>query len=179
MVRVILAPININSNQILYDIIPKLERNTDLEFNIRPLNLDISNAFSIERGQYYSTKILSLMLENLDNDYTKVVGIVKIDLYIPVLTYVFVEAQLNGRCSIVSLVRLHEEFYSGRSEYNLIKLRTLKEILHELGHNFGMIHCKDWECVMHSSSSIEEIDIKDSKYCKNCKQKIDQRNMNS
>jgi archaemetzincin len=44
----------------------------------------------------------------------------------------------------------------------------MKEILHELGHNFGLKHCHDWDCVMHSSTSIEEVDIKGDNYCKVC-----------
>ncbi len=172
MTKVILAPINIDNLQLLDEIIPDLKNISKLDFVIEPLKIDISEAYSVERGQYHSTTILKLMIENISNQSSKVVGIVKNDLFIPVLTYVFGEAQLNGKCSLVSLFRLHEEFYSGKSDYELLKQRTIKEILHELGHNFGLIHCKDWECVMHSSSSIEEVDIKGDGYCKLCSQRI-------
>lgn len=175
MTPVILAPINIDNHFLLDEIIPELEYISKIKFIIKPLNIDISDAFSAERGQYHSTKILKLMLENLSEEPSKVVGIVKNDLFIPVLTYVFGEAQLNGKCSLVSLFRLHEEFYSGNSNKNLFKQRTIKEILHELGHNFGLIHCKDWECVMHSSSSIEEVDIKGFRYCQSCSQQINEK----
>lgn len=176
MNRVILAPINFDDYQILKDIIINLNKDKEnllsLNFEIVPINIDISEAYSVERGQYHSTKILKLLLENSIAESSKVVGIVKKDLFIPVLTYVFGEAQLDGNYSLVSLFRLHEEFYSGQSNYNLLKQRCIKEILHELGHNFGLIHCKDWECVMHSSSSIEEVDIKGMNYCHSCKIKI-------
>lgn len=172
MVRIILAPINLESDELLKEIIPNLENLSSFKFEIKPLDIDISEAYSIERGQYHSTKILKLMNEKLSDESSKVLGIVKNDLFIPVLTYVFGEAQLNGKCSLISLFRLHEEFYSGQSNKKLLKERVIKEILHELGHNFGLIHCKDWECVMHSSSSIEEVDIKGSTYCKNCKERI-------
>jgi archaemetzincin len=46
--------------------------------------------------------------------------------------------------------------------------RIMKEILHELGHNFGLLHCRDWDCVMHASASIEQVDIKGSYYCDSC-----------
>jgi len=85
----------------------------------------------------------------------------ELDIYVPVLTFLFGEAQLNGKLSLVSVCRLHEEFYSGTSDSGLLLERTLKESLHELGHNYGLIHCHDWDCVMHSSNSVEEVDIKD------------------
>ena len=68
----------------------------------------------------------------------------------------------------VSVFRLHEEFYSGVTNNELLYERTIKEIYHELGHNFGLIHCQDWDCVMHSSNSIEEVDLKGDTYCKKC-----------
>jgi archaemetzincin len=86
-----------------------------------------------------------------------------------VLTFLFGEAQLDGKHSVVSVCRLHEEFYSGTSDFNLLLDRTVKEVLHEIGHNFGLIHCLDWDCVMHSSNSVEEVDIKGSEYCKKCR----------
>ncbi len=175
MTPVILAPINIDNHFLLDEIIPELEYISKIKFIKKPLNIDISEAYSAERGQYHSTKILKLMVENLSEETSKVVGVVKNDLFIPVLTYVFGEAQLDGKCSLVSLFRLHEEFYSGNSDKNLLKQRTIKEILHELGHNFGLIHCKDWECVMHSSSSIEEVDIKGFRYCQRCNQQINEK----
>ena len=68
---------------------------------------------------------------------------------------------------------LHEEFYSEMTDENLLNERTMKEMLHELGHNFGLMHCSDWDCVMHSSTGIEEVDIKGNYYCKICEIKID------
>lgn len=95
-----------------------------------------------------------------------------IDLYIPIFTFLFGEAQLRGKHSIVSLCRLHEEFYTGRTDMPLLFNRAMKEIYHELGHNFGLLHCENWECVMHASAGIEEVDIKGEFYCKKCMEQI-------
>ena len=38
-------------------------------------------------------------------------GVTAVDLYIPILTFVFGEAQMGGPCSIVSYHRLRQEFY--------------------------------------------------------------------
>jgi archaemetzincin len=172
MTEITLAPINFSNPDLIDKIIPELKKFLSSPINVNPLKLDLNFAYSIERGQYYSTKILQHLLPFSESSKGKFIALVEVDLYIPVFTYVFGEAQLNGKVSLVSLCRLHEEFYSGNSNEKLLIERTIKEILHELGHNFGLIHCKDWDCVMHSSLGIEEVDIKGIDYCRSCKSLI-------
>ncbi|WP_337866798.1 archaemetzincin family Zn-dependent metalloprotease [Ignavibacterium sp.] len=172
MTEITIAPINFSNPELIDKIIPELKKILAAPTNINPLTTDLSFAYSVERRQYYSTKILQYLLPYSEKLTGKFLALVEVDLYIPVFTYVFGEAQLNGKVSLVSLCRLHEEFYSGITDERLLIIRTVKEILHELGHNFGLIHCKDWDCVMHSSLGIEEVDIKGIDYCESCKSKI-------
>ena len=72
---------------------------------------------------------------------------------------------------------MHELFYSGIANKNLLLERTIKEALHELGHNYGLRHCIDWDCVMHASNGIEEVDIKEITYCNKCKTKVEGYNI--
>nr|WP_243666411.1 matrixin family metalloprotease [Vulcanisaeta sp. JCM 16159] len=44
----------------------------------------------------------------------------------------------------------------------------LKEVLHELGHSFGLDHCADPRCVMYFSNTIEDTDRKGPGYCQRC-----------
>lgn len=172
MTEITIAPINFSNPELIDKIIPELKKFLAAAISINPLTIDLGFAYSVERGQYYSTKILQYLLPYSEKLTGKLTALVEVDLYIPVFTYVFGEAQLNGKVSLVSLCRLHEEFYSGITDEKLLIERTVKEILHELGHNFGLIHCKDWDCVMHSSLGIEEVDIKGIDYCESCKSKI-------
>ncbi len=128
--------------------------------------------FSPTRNQYYSTKILEKVIQSYNEKFDKVLLITDHDLYVPVLTFVFGEAQLNGTAAIASTCRLHQEFYGLPTNDEILLERLEKEILHELGHTFGMRHCRDWNCVMHSSSNIDEIDIKPKSFCKECAEKI-------
>lgn len=172
MQEIVLAPINFSNPELIDKIVTELGKFLPYKIRLNTLQLDISFAYSTERKQFYSTKIIQHLIpysENVDGKFT---ALVEVDLFIPVFTYVLGEAQLNGKVSIVSLARLHEEIYSGISDEKLLIERTVKEILHELGHNFGLIHCKDWDCVMHSSMGIEEVDIKGIDYCANCKSMI-------
>ena len=163
-----IAPV-VFSNKALLDSVIK---NVGAAFHkpIQKLNLDIDTEklYSAERNQYYSTGFLEQAILQTDNITGKVLLLTDLDIYVPVLTFLFGEAQLNGKHSLVSVCRLHEEFYSGTSDFDLLLNRSVKEVLHELGHNFGLIHCDDWDCVMHSSNSVEEVDIKGHDFCKNC-----------
>lgn len=134
--------------------------------------IDLEETYNVQRQQYYSTKIIEAIkkMDNASEGYKLI--ITEMDLFVPVLTHIYGEAELRGRYSIVSTCRLHEEFYTSERNTELLLERTYKEIMHELGHNFGLLHCKDWQCVMHSSSGIEEVDLKNSLYCDNCKSNI-------
>jgi archaemetzincin len=136
-------------------------------------HINLSFAYDNSRGQFNSTKIISLLSDRFKDFNGKVVGVISVDLFIPVLTYVFGEAQLGGKVSVVSTFRLNEIAYGLPENKKLTQERLIKEVLHELGHNFGLLHCEDYLCVMHFSSTVEEVDLKSDRFCKNCKYKID------
>ena len=50
----------------------------------------------------------------------------------------------------------------------LLRERTIKEVLHELGHAYGLVHCHDQLCVMRASTYVEEVDLKDAGFCGAC-----------
>ncbi len=113
-----------------------------------------------------------MLSDKFKNFEGKILGIISVDLFIPVLTYVFGEAQLGGKISIVSTFRLNEIAYGLPENRKLTEERLLKEAVHELGHNFGLLHCEDYLCVMHPSTSVEEVDIKTASFCSKCWKEI-------
>ncbi|HLP15468.1 MAG TPA: archaemetzincin [Bacteroidota bacterium] len=139
-----------------------------------PVEVDTARAFDsdvaydLSRGQSNSSALLAELLRlNPDHD-GKLLGITSVDLFIPVLTFVFGEAQLDNRGSVASCCRLREEFYGMTPNEPLFRQRMLKEAVHELGHTFGLLHCSNYECAMHSSTSVDDIDIKGSALCPEC-----------
>ncbi|MDO8550136.1 MAG: hypothetical protein Q7S39_08315, partial [Ignavibacteria bacterium] len=127
-----LLPVKFSNTALLSSINAEL-LHTFNDVNIINIDLNINEAYSKEREQYFSTQVIAEAIKNTDELKGKVVILTDVDLYIPVLTFVFGEAQLNGKHSVVSFCRLHEEFYSEKTDENLLKERTIKEILHELG----------------------------------------------
>ncbi len=130
-------------------------------------------AFALEgrRGQYYSSAILQELERGADSG-ARVLGVTSCDLYVPVLTFVFGEAQLDGSCAVVSTARLAEPFYGLPRRDDLLRERLIKEAVHELGHTFGLRHCTDWRCVMTSSHAVERLDVKTSEFCARCRKPV-------
>lgn len=135
-------------------------------------HINLSLAYDNSRAQFNSTKIISILSEKFQNFNGKVLGVISVDLFIPVLTYVFGEAQLGGKISVVSTFRLNEIAYGLPENRKLTEERLLKEATHELGHNFGLLHCENYLCVMHPSTSVEEVDLKTAKFCNICWEKL-------
>ncbi len=120
------------------------------------------------RGQAWSTAILARLLERRVPRETVVLGVTELDLYVPVLTFVFSEAQLNGPCAVISAHRLRDEYYGMPPNDEMLVNRLLKEALHELGHTQGLRHCTNWQCVMSSAHTVERIDIRQAAFCPAC-----------
>ena len=102
----------------------------------------------------------------------KVLGVCDADLCTPILTFVFGVAQVAGRCAVISLHRLHQEVYGLPPDPALLLQRSAKEAIHELGHTCGLRHCIRYDCVMHSSESVEQADLKRLTFCPGCTSKL-------
>ncbi len=125
-------------------------------------------SFLRNRNQHHSTVILKELLGEVPSDALKVLGLIDRDLCIPILTFVFGEAQLGGTASLVSLARLRQEFYGLPADPSLFRERLYKECLHELGHTFGLIHCHTRDCVMYLSNTVMDVDRKERTFCSDC-----------
>ena len=104
---------------------------------------DVSFAFNEERNQYNAKEILKEMESRIHADALKAIGITAFDLFLPMLKYVYGSSQVEGRCALFSLFRLHPRFYSPADADNqrLFDCRVEKTTLHEIAHTFGLTHC--------------------------------------
>ncbi|MGA2992702.1 MAG: archaemetzincin family Zn-dependent metalloprotease [Candidatus Korobacteraceae bacterium] len=131
--------------------------------------LDPAFAYHPERGQHHSSELLSALQERYARRRTwRLLGVTELDLYIPILTFVFGEAQMGGPCAVVSYHRLCQEYYGLPPDRDLLARRLLTECVHELGHTLQLAHCQDYECVMASSHAVEWIDLKRWTFCRAC-----------
>lgn len=128
---------------------------------------DIEFAFDLSRNQHYSTPILQKLAGLVPPRTVKILAITRVDLFIPILTHVYGEAQLGGKACIISTYRLMESLGMGASE--MFCQRVVKEAIHELGHTFNLRHCKDHACCMHYCRTIKDVDRKSDQLCRYCK----------
>lgn len=138
-------------------------------------HLDLSEFYDPGRRQYNGTKLLKEVDSSFSFDSGKTLGLFNVDLYIPILTYIFGQAYLNGRTGIASLYRLSNERYGMNTDDKCILDRLKKEVIHELGHTFGLIHCHIPTCVMRSSTYVEDIDQKGIGLCLKCKEEFNSK----
>jgi archaemetzincin len=144
----------------------------NIETRIRNCRFDLSLVYDPARNQYNSSGLLLQLISDTPSDTLRILGVTELDLFIPIFTFLFGEAQLNGTGALVSTRRLHNQFYGIPENKELLKNRLLKEGIHELGHTFGLIHCFTLKCVMKSSTYVEEIDQKSPAFCRVCEQEI-------
>ena len=144
-----------------------------LETTIGRERRDIAYAFDATRNQYHVSKLLVDLIQHPPPDALRVVGIAEVDIFLPIFTFLFGEAQLGGIGAILSTHRLHSDFYGVPHDPALFAERVAKETVHELGHTFGLIHCLAPVCVMRSSTYVEDIDQKSVEFCSGCRRKLD------
>jgi archaemetzincin len=140
---------------------------------ILPVALDPVPSYHVERQQYHSSEILERMQAFLRPEAWRLLGIADVDLYIPILKYVFGEAEMGGPCALVSSHRLRQDFYGLGRDDAVLSRRLLKESVHELGHTLDLRHCQDYRCAMASSHSVEWIDLREAALCDSCRSQVE------
>ncbi|MFN8255650.1 MAG: archaemetzincin family Zn-dependent metalloprotease [Bacteroidales bacterium] len=154
-------------------LVSELALNIRYEFNlnvsIEEQYLDLSDYYDPARRQYDANKLLMEIDSLVAPVKTKTIGLFRVDLFIPILTYVFGQAFLKGNSGIASVYRLKNELYGLPPDPQLLKERFSKVVKHEIGHTFGLIHCHVPGCVMISATYMEDIDQKKDALCPKCR----------
>ena len=158
------------------DLLEKIAEMVTREFrcslNIKEGHIDLSEFYDPARRQYNGNQLLKYVDAIHAPESSKTLGLFNVDLFIPILTYIFGQAFLGGNTGIASLYRLNNECYGMKMDDKLLLDRFRKEVIHELGHTYGLIHCTTTACVMRSSSYVEDIDQKDPTLCHRCRNEI-------
>ena len=165
--NIIISPIG-NLEAKLIDLVAKeVHRFFGFRTDIQPLLNNVEFAFESNRRQFYSTPILERLSDQAPPHTIKILAITRVDLFIPILTHVYGEAQLGGTSCIISTTRLAEGL--GLGVWESFSRRVVKEAIHELGHTFNLRHCKDRTCGMHYCRTIEDVDRKSGQFCRYCR----------
>jgi len=167
-----LLPIGNCDGRMLTELAPAVANLFRVPTQVLGCRLDAEFAYHGERQQYHSSEILQEMQRYVGTDSWRLLGVAAVDLYIPILTFVFGEAQIGGPCGLVSLHRLRQEFYGLPPDGEVLRQRLLKEAVHEVGHTLDLTHCDDYQCAMAPSHAVEWIDLKNCELCGSCRNRI-------
>jgi archaemetzincin len=166
--RIVIAPIETFAEKLLERIGNEVERIYGWGARVRPLLRNVDFAFDARREQYHSTEILKKLAARAPGGTRKILALTKVDLFIPILTYVYGEAQLGGTACIISTHRLQTEAATGQPVKGSLEERTVKEAIHELGHTFNLRHCPEHTCIMHYCRNVADVDRKSEQLCRHC-----------
>jgi archaemetzincin len=156
----------------LREIAEVVSKEFNLPVNLREGYMDVSEFFDPARRQYDGNRLLKTVDLRYSGNSLRTMGLFTVDLFIPILTYIFGQAFLNGRTGIASVYRLSNESYGMEADEILRRERFKKEVIHELGHTAGLIHCHVPWCVMRSGTYVEDIDQKKPDFCPDCRAKM-------
>src|SRR5579859_1375156 len=168
-----LLPVGKLDASLLEDLRVSIPRSLGVACEVLPSALDPAAVYHAERQQYHSSEILQRMQSLVRPQDWRILAVADLDLYIPILKFVFGEAQMGGPCAVVSAYRLRQDFYGLDGDEALLRLRLLKECVHELGHTLNLRHCEDYSCAMASSHAVEWIDLRESTLCASCQSKVE------
>lgn len=126
------------------------------------------------RGQYDAAKLIHHLNGHAFPGYTKLLALTNEDLFVPIFTHIFGEAQQGGTHAVISLSRLKSLEDGGKSADADFYERAAKVALHELGHLLDLFHCEDPACFMHFSGAIETLDAISMGFCPYCQSYLEQ-----
>lgn len=132
-----------------------------LNTQIHPLHPEPDYAFLLRRGQYDAGKILKA-LAALQGCAEFRLAVVSVDIYTPILTFVFGESQLGGKAAVISLFRVQSQ--NQEKTYT----RAAKIAVHEIGHLLGITHCLTPDCLMGFSNNLAKLDNLPLRFCQTC-----------
>ena len=172
MGRLVLVPVGETEAPFLDALEARIVPGLPVEPVVRGECLDSDAFHDSARNQVHSTALLGALSGLAPARGDRVLGVATRDLFIPILTFVFGEAELGGCAAVFSTARLDPAFYGLPSDPGLILDRAVKEARHELGHTFGLIHCRDMDCVMRASTDVGEVDVKSAGFCRECRRQL-------
>jgi archaemetzincin len=130
-------------------------------------------AYYRPRGRYRGEKILADLEARTPGRYAKVIGLMGRDLSVTTpRTYdwgVIGVAGLSRRAGVVSLYRLGRR----RATPDQVTRRLGRVTVHELGHTFGLSHCRTAGCLMNDArGTVASVDRSSGRFCDRCRGRL-------
>jgi archaemetzincin len=133
-------------------------------------------AWNRDRRQYCSSEILDTLISRAgqrpSREQGHILAIVDADIHARGVEFVLGEADVPARVAVIGLARLREGLAESQDRHSRFLRRVLTEAVHELGHTWGLGHCRNRYCAMFYSSSLQDTDCKGSGLCPACRSRL-------
>lgn len=126
-------------------------------------------AYNPSRDAYFSSVILNKLQFLKASEDEFLVAITDEDLFTPTTDFIYSSSDKLAGVAIVSTQRLKPEYYGLPQSIEVLRNRTLKKTIHEIGHILGLDNCDDSNCIMYSSKEVSDIDIQSDRFCQRCR----------
>jgi archaemetzincin len=170
--NITLIPIGTVSPELLPWLVDRLAEATRRDVVVGEMVPLPAAGYDRRRQQYRASAFITVLRVLHCPAAERVVGLTEVDCYASGLNFIFGQAIMGRREAFVALPRLRESFYGLPENTILFRERVLKEVVHELGHTWGLSHCADSYCVMHFSNSLHDTDAKGKDFCPRCQARI-------
>jgi len=131
----------------------------------RESKIPLPDSYDPVRKQYSAGSFFELLEEH---GYESTLAITDVDLRIGSLDYVF--GHYRDKAALVSLRRLDPSFEEG-NDPQTFRNRLLNEVVHQLGHTFGLPHCER-KCVMRNCPAPMDLDRRPASFCNACSKTV-------
>jgi archaemetzincin len=121
-----------------------------------------------DRGQYGAAGLLRYLEANAPAEAYRTVGITAQDIFTGELNFLFGIARCPGGAAVISTYRMG--LYCDSSQQRLVRL--VKLMIHELGHTFGLMHCRQPRCAMKFAIGYEALDRTSVALCERCEEEF-------
>ncbi len=167
-------PVRLSDEELVHTVCDALESIYDIQTVLEDPQRAPWHSYDYSRDQYSAAGFTEIAEYGL---HSKNIVVTDLDLFSYPLNFVFGQAHLAGRASVISTYRLNPDFYecdggqpsiSDEMYEHMYRERVAKEAVHEVGHMLGLRHCTNNRCVMSFSPTIAEVDIKDKYLCPHC-----------
>ena len=166
--RLAVVPVGVIPEIVVKSIGAHIHAYLDIHADILPPLSHPQYALDKRRLQYDAAVILKALDSEVFRNHDKVIGVLEVDLFVPILTHVFGEAKQGGKSALVSIHRLKDDVDADHPPTPLLLERAAKVALHEAGHLFNLFHCMDEKCLMGFSGSLSDLDLRPLYFCRYC-----------
>ena len=144
----------------------------NLPVDILPMRPLPESTFDEGRLKYNAGKLINILNDWEFDGYSKIIGVISRDMFIPIFNYVYGQAVQGGSRALVSIFRLNKNADGSTPSTALVFERAAKLALHELGHLFDLFHCNETKCIMHFSGVIEDLNKIPFYLCRDCARRL-------